>query len=296
MPNDYDEIFESYYQLFRGEATVPDSTDDEYIMGMTFANKALGRWANYDATYWKELWDTNQNDETGSQTIVTSDTTYSAPANFREAGGKVQVKDSNGKIVQEYPIVDPQERQFLGEDATYCYFTKNNLYYDTGTASQSGTTITGVGTAFTSAMVGKQIRFDSGETATIIAYTSATVLTASVSQTVASSAFKITGSGFVLNINPAPSSTLNGLDIEYAYYKNPTKYTAGASVSEIPNTWFVVHDMLAQRYQIERNYGGYQIAKRDAEELLKNLQQDNNSGSWGNPWVVPDRTGSAFGV
>jgi len=130
----------------------------------------------------------------------------------------------DGKTDKEYPIVDPQERQFKSDDATYCYFTKNNLYYDTGTASQSGTTITGVGTTFTSAMVGKQIRFDSGETATIITYTSATSLEASVSQTVASSAFKITGSGYVLNLNPAPTSTLNGLDIEYAYYKNPTKW------------------------------------------------------------------------
>lgn len=229
MPNDYDEIFESFYQLFRGEAAAPDSTDDEYIMGLTFANKALGRYANYDSTYWKELWDTNQNDGTGAQTITTSDTTYSAPTNFREAGGKVQIKDSNGKTVQEYPIVDPQERQFKSDDATYCYFTK-------------------------------------------------------------------TGSTYVLNLNPAPSSTLNGLDIEYAYYKNPTKYTAGASVSEIPNTWFIVHDMLAQRYQIERNYGGYQIAKRDAEELLKNLQTDNNSGSWGNPWQLFDRSGSMWGM
>lgn len=296
MPNDYDDIFETYYQLFRGEATVPDSTDDEYIMGKTFANRALGRWANYDATYWNELWDTNQNDGTGTQTIATGDTTYLAPANFREAGGKVVVKDTNGKIVQEYPIVDPQEAQFKSQDATYCYFTKGNLYYNAGTASQSGTTVTGSGTTFTAAMVGKQITFTTGETATITAYTSATALTASVSQTVASSTYKITGNSTTLNLNPAPPSSLNGLDIDYNYYKNPAKYTSGASVSELPNTWFIVHDMLAQRFQIERNYGGYQIAKRDAEELLKNMQQDNNSGSYGNPWIVPERTGSSFGI
>lgn len=230
MPQDYDDIFEAYYRLFRGEASVPTSTDDEYIMGITFANKALGRWSNYDATYWKELWTTNQISNTGAQTITANDTTYTASTNMREPGGEVRVLDSSGSIVERYPIVDPQEKQFKNQSSNYAYFTGSP------------------------------------------------------------------NAGFTLNLNPAPGSNLNGLDLEYDYYKNPTQYTTGSSVSEVPNTWYIVHDMLAQRYQIERNYGGYQIAKRDAEEYLKNMQQDNNSGSWGNPWSLPDRSGSMFGV
>jgi hypothetical protein len=226
----FTDIFTAYYQLFRGEAVVPSTTDDEYTLGLTLANRALNRWATYDATYWKELWSTNQTDGTGVQTITTGTTAYAAPTNMREAGGIVQIKNSDGSIVQEYPIIEPQERQFKSEDSTYCYFTGNPT------------------------------------------------------------------AGFTLNLNPAPDASTNGMDIEYTYYKKPTEYTTGASTSEIPNTYFVVHNMLAQRFQIERNYGGYQIAKRDSEEELKNMHQDNDSGTWANPWALSDNSGSSWGA
>lgn len=234
MIDDYDAIFEAYYQLFRGESTVPDSTDDEYIMGLTFANRALGRWANYDATYWKELWTSLQNSTQVSPVLVTTITagtsTYTAPTDMREPGGMVKVKDSDGKTVQQFHIIDPQEVQFKPDEGTYAYFTGNST------------------------------------------------------------------TGFVLHLNPSPDSSLNGLKIDYNYYKTPVQYTTGTSKSEIANPWFIVHDMLSTRFQIERNYGGYQVAKRDAEEFLKNMHQDNNSGSWDNPWSVPDRSGSSFGI
>jgi len=64
--------------------------------------------------------------------------------------------------------------------------------YLTGTASQSGTTVTGVGTTWTSAMVGDLFEFDDGTTAgTITAFTSATSLEVSVSQTVSSQTYSI---------------------------------------------------------------------------------------------------------
>jgi len=226
----FTEIFTAYYQLFRGEATVPATTDDEYVLALTLANRSLNRWASYDATYWKELWDTNQNNGTGAQTITTGGSTYSAPTNMREAGGFIEIKDSSGNTVRMYPIIDPQEVQFRDKNAQYAYFT--------GNPSQ----------------------------------------------------------GFTLNLNPAPDAAISGYDIDYAYYKTPSEYTADASESEIPNPWYLVHDMLAQRVQIERNYGGYQIAKRDAEEHLKNMQQDNNSGTWANPWALADNSGTAWGA
>ncbi len=68
--------------------------------------------------------------------------------------------------------------------------------YNTGTASQSGTTITGVGTTFTSDMVGSQFVFDDGTSAgTVTAFTSATELTVSESQTVSSQDYKISYTG-----------------------------------------------------------------------------------------------------
>lgn len=291
----FDEIFTAYYNGYRAEATVPANTDDEYTIAMRFANEALNRWANYDATYWRELFDTNQNDGSGSQTITTGDTTYAAPTNMREAGGFVRVKNSSGQTVQTYPIIEPHEAQFRDDNATYCYFTNSPVYYNTGTASQSGTTITGVGTTWTSAMVGMQFVFVTGETATITAFTSTTSLTASVTQTVASAAYRILTDGFTLNLNPGPPSSLNGMDIDYVYYKKPTLYTASSTISEVPNAYFVIDRMLANRFRASRNWGAYQTALRDSEEALKIMKMDNDSGSWASPWKLQDNSGSVWG-
>ncbi len=62
-----------------------------------------------------------------------------------------------------------------------------SLGYKTGTIGQSGTTITGSGTAFTSGQIGSTIQYQDGSTATITGYTSGTVLTVNISKTVASS-------------------------------------------------------------------------------------------------------------
>ena len=67
-----------------------------------------------------------------------------------------------------------------------------SIQYDTGTASQALTTITGVGTIFTAAMVGSSFAFANGVSAgTITVFGSATTLTVSTSQTVAVQAFTI---------------------------------------------------------------------------------------------------------
>jgi hypothetical protein len=93
----------------------------------------------------------------------------------------------------------------------------NPVQYTSGTASQSTTAITGVGTTFTAAMVGSQFVFANGVSAgTITAFGSATTLTVSVSQTVAGQAYSINYSG--LNVTStgavgigttAPASLLN---------------------------------------------------------------------------------------
>jgi hypothetical protein len=63
--------------------------------------------------------------------------------------------------------------------------------YNIGTASQSTTTITGVGTTFTTSMVGGIIVFANAVQAPITAFVSTTSLTSSVSQTVASQTYTI---------------------------------------------------------------------------------------------------------
>lgn len=300
---DFDAVFQAYYSLFRADSDIPagagetDSAnwDDEYTVGMRLANEAINYWSNYDGTYWRELWDTNQGDGSGSQTIATGDTTYAAPTNFREAGGFVKVADSTGNVVQRYPIIEPHEVQFKGDNSTYAYFSSSPVYYSTGTASQSGTTVTGSGTTFTSAMVGMEFVFATGESATIIGYTSATSITLSVSQTVASTTYQIITTGHTLNLNPAPPSSLNGLDIDYVYYKNPTEFTTGTSKTEMANPYFIVHRMLAQQFRAARN-PYYSSALRDAENAIKLMQLDNNSGNWANPPTLTDTSNTPWGT
>lgn len=65
------------------------------------------------------------------------------------------------------------------------------VYYSTGTAAQSGLTVTGTGTTFTSAMVGMTITYSTGETGLITGYTSATSIAVDVSQTVADTTYEI---------------------------------------------------------------------------------------------------------
>lgn len=101
--------------------------------------------------------------------------------------------------------------------------------------------------------------------------------------------------GFTLNLNVAPTSAQNGYLIDYVYYKKPTEYTTGASKSEIPNPYYVIHRMLAQRFRASRN-PYYNSALRDAEDALKIMQTDNNAGTWSNPWSMIDNSGTAWGV
>jgi hypothetical protein len=64
-------------------------------------------------------------------------------------------------------------------------------YYSTGTASQTGTTITGSGTTWTSAMVGMKMVFNNKVVANITGFTNATTLTTDISRTVSSQTYKI---------------------------------------------------------------------------------------------------------
>jgi len=101
--------------------------------------------------------------------------------------------------------------------------------------------------------------------------------------------------GFVLNLNPAPTSNLNGLDIDYVYYKKPTEFTTGSDKTEMANAMFIVHRMLANRFRASRN-PYYNSALRDAEDALKMMKYDNDSGTWANPWSRTDTSGTSWGA
>ena len=225
----FNDIFTAFYSLYRAESEIPSSTDPEYTIAMRLANEAINRWANYDGVYWKELFGTLQAADDGTKTITTGTTEYDAPEDMREAGGFVRIKNSDGNTVRHYPIIEPQEAQFKGENTVYAYFTGNP------------------------------------------------------------------SAGFVMNMNPAPDTSINGMSIDYVYYKKPTLFESGDDTTEIADPYFLVHRILAQRFRASRNWSGYQTAMRDAEEALKIMKLDNDSGSWANPWKLADNSGSTWG-
>lgn len=223
----YDDIFTAFYTQYRAEADIPASTDDEYTIGMRLANEAITRWANYDNTFWKELFTTTVSADEAA-TIVTGTTQYDAPDNFKAAGGSIRILDANNKVVQHYPLLNPEDVQFKGDNSTYAFFSGDPI------------------------------------------------------------------NGYALTLNPAPPSSLNGLTINYDYYKTPTLFETGTDVTEMSNPYFIVHRMLANRFRASRN-PYYEDALRDAEDALRIMQMENNSGSWSNPWRVPDRSGTRWG-
>jgi len=197
---------------------------------MRLANEAINRWANYDNTYWRELFTTSLVNSTGGEVeIVTGTTQYAAPDDFQEAGGYIRIVDANGNIQERYPIIDPHERQFKADLATYGYFTGNP------------------------------------------------------------------STGYTLNLNRTPSDSLNGMSILYDYYATPTMFESDDDVSEMADPYFIVHRMLASQFRAARN-PYYTSAKTDAENALRQMQLVNNSGTWANPWEMPDNSGSAWGL
>lgn len=223
----FDDIFTAYYNQYRAEAEVPASTDDEYTIGLRLANEAIQRWANYDNTFWAQLWTTlAAEDET--QTVATAVIDYDAPANFVQSGGDIKVLDSDNKTIQTYKLIPPEDVQFKPDLATYAYFT--------------GSPVT----------------------------------------------------GYTLHLNPAPSSSLAGNSLEYVYYKSPTLFEGGTDVTEMTNAYFIVHRMLANRFRASRN-PYYTDALRDAEDALRTMKMQNDSGNWSNPWSLADRSGTTWG-
>lgn len=225
----FSDIFTAFYSLFRGDSDIPISTDTEYIVGMRLANEAINRWANYDNTMWQELFTTLQASGDGDLELVTGTTEYSAPEDMKLPGGNVMILNANGTRNSTYPIIPPEEAQFMGDLTPYAYFIGDP------------------------------------------------------------------NNGFTLNINPAPLSALNGLSINYVYYKKPTLFTAtGGEICEMGDPYFIVHRMLANELRTARNpyYGS---AKTDAEDALRTMQLTNNSGNWANTPEMADNSGSSWG-
>ena len=223
----FSDIFEAYYRQYRGIGAIPATTSTEYTLGISLANEALTRWANYDNTFWQTLYTTPQN-ENDTVSIVTNQVQYAVPDNFKAPGGNIKILDSNGNTARTYRLITPDRTQFYGDHTHYAYFMGDP------------------------------------------------------------------SNGFTLNINPAPDDAINGMQIKYVYYKTPTLYATSNDVSEIPNAYFIVHRMLANRFRTSRN-PYYTDALRDAEDALGIMKMENDSGSWANPAVANDTSGTTWG-
>lgn len=103
------------------------------------------------------------------------------------------------------------------------------------------------------------------------------------------------GTGFTLHLNPDPGTDVSGCTIDYTYYKQATKFAQGSDKTEMADPYFIVHRMLANRFRGSRN-PYYNTAKQDAENALQMMQANNNSGNWGDPWALPDRSGTVWGA
>ena len=116
-------------------------------------------------------------------------------------------------------VVTLAESQFLTNKS----LSTGSTTYNTGTASQSTTTITGVGTAFSASMVGGVLIYANRTQAFITAFVSTTQLTASPSQTVTSQAFIIYYSGLQIdNVGNLSSNKLTYFNATNTTFNDPT--------------------------------------------------------------------------
>lgn len=118
----------------------------------------------------------------------------------------------------------------IGNGAPTYPFSVTPFQYSTGTASQSGNTITGIGTTFTSDMIGSHIVFaQNGDGGLITGFTDATHLTAANSATYIAQAFVISYNAF--NVNSI-GHILLGVTPTIATGTNPSLVLVGGEIQQ----------------------------------------------------------------
>jgi hypothetical protein len=112
--------------------------------------------------------------------------------------------------------------------------------------------------------------------------------------------------GFVLNIS-LQGSTYYNYAIDFPYYKSITYFNAntgsnagviedGTTVTECPDSNYIINYILAYRLRATRNYPSYQTAKADAETALQGMQLKNRAGLDGHSWNLNDTSSGSFGT
>lgn len=115
---DISTLFAEYYTLYRGDDETPDTTDPEWKVFLRGVNAAIARWENVDGVLWRELWS-----EDSSQTVAASTYSYTAPSDFKHAGGYVELRDPSSDAVVKLPVKDMAFEQISG--GVFAFFTGN---------------------------------------------------------------------------------------------------------------------------------------------------------------------------
>lgn len=107
-------------------------------------------------------------------------------------------------------------------------------------------------------------------------------------------------SGFTLNLNPAPSSTINGMTIKYDYYKYASKMSATTNTPEMSDPYYIVWSVVAELNKADNNIPLYESAIAEAEERLKQMEVQNMMYANYQDWGLEDQhyinTGGIMGV
>ena len=234
---DFQSIFQEYYGLFRGDNSIPSTTDPEWALAVYAGNAAIRRWFNVDGEKWDVLW-TMASEQGFSYTYAGTSatptiTTYTCPDNMAEPGGWIRMTDPVSQNFIHISVVKLTDVQFQNQSTPYAYFT--------GGMQQ----------------------------------------------------------GFTLTLNFAGSSN-NGWIIDFPMYMQPTYFNAtltpdnsgnvqedGTTISECPDSSFLIYSMLGKRLFETRN-PFYQQANSDAEVALNGMQIKNGGGTPGNTWNLND--------
>lgn len=127
---EFQDIFQEYYALFRGDNAIPGVTDPEWALAVYAGNRAIRRWANVDAEEWDVLWTTAVAQgftETYQGTSANPTvTTYDCPDNMNHPAGFIQMTDPVSGSYIHINVVKLIDVQFQNASSPYAYFTGNN--------------------------------------------------------------------------------------------------------------------------------------------------------------------------
>lgn len=94
--------------LYRGDNSIPVSTDTEWTVALNLFNIGIITWENEKGMLWNELWTTRVLANTGDATVGSADLVYTTPTNLRMLGGFVRTYTS--VTAQTYwAVIKPEE-------------------------------------------------------------------------------------------------------------------------------------------------------------------------------------------